>query len=100
MTPAGGRALTTYVAGGVLCGILMVGCALTGDDEQRSRPPSVTLMPLSNPDEALPPTQTTPITSALPPFGRSLRLGGNHVIDGVGEAAGQGQAAFHQGVQG
>ena len=64
MTPAGGRALTTYVAGGVLCAILMVGCALTGDDEQYSQPLSVTPTPLSNPDEALPPTQTTPITSA------------------------------------
>lgn len=35
-----------------------------------------------------------------PPFGRSPRLGGNHVIDGKGEAAEQDQAAFHQGVQG
>ena len=32
-----------------------------------------------------------PVGSEHPPFGRSPRLGGNHVIDGNGEAAGQGQ---------
>ena len=63
MTPAGGRTLTTYVAGGVLCAILMVGCALTGDDEQYSQPLSVTPTPPSDRDEAAPPTLTNPINT-------------------------------------
>lgn len=56
MALVGGRALTTHVAGGVLCACLIVGCALTGDEERDNQPTSVTPTQPSNPYEAVPRT--------------------------------------------